>query len=257
MTQFTLKIIAMAAMLCDHLAKVVLTTGVLRPVIGIQADRWLITVLTVVGRIAFPIFAWFTAEACRKTRSMPKYLLRLLIFGVLSEIPFQLCFWKAGDMGLRLGCHNVLFTLLLGAAAICAGQRLEHDGTARWIAWLAPSVAAVLLGWVLKTDYNAWGAALIIMLYLLPEKKQQLLLLGCWITIFILIWHGWNGRTLTWLSKNGYGLLMQWLGGMLAVPLLACYQGQRGRKYRWLFYGFYPVHLAILYLFRCLISLHF
>ena len=106
---------------------------------------------------------------------------------------------------------------------------------------------------LLKTDYNAWGVALIIMLYLLPEKKQKLLLMGCWMTVFMLIWHGWNGRTMIWMSKNGYGLILQWIGGMFAVPLLACYQGMRGRKCRWLFYVFYPAHLWILYLFRCLI----
>ena len=116
-----------------------------------------------------------------------------------------------------------------------------------------PSAAAVSLGWLLKTDYNAWGVALIIMLYLLPEKKQKLLLMGCWMTVFMLIWHGWNGRTMIWMSKNGYGLILQWIGGMFAVPLLACYQGMRGRKCRWLFYVFYPAHLWIFYLFHCLI----
>lgn len=253
MTQFTLKIIAMAAMLCDHFAKVILATGVLSPYLGTEGSLWLQTMLTVIGRIAMPIFAWFVAEGCRKSRNQRQYLCRLAIFAVLSEAPFQLCFWGAGQNGVQLGCHNVLFTLLFGAAAICAGQWMERGGTAKWIAWLVPSAAAVSLGWLLKTDYNAWGVALIIMLYLLPEKKQKLLLMGCWMTVFMLIWHGWNGRTLIWMSKNGYGLILQWIGGMFAVPLLACYQGMRGRKCRWLFYVFYPAHLWILYLFRCLI----
>lgn len=250
MSQFTLKLLAMLLMLCDHLAKVVLSTGVLGPMIGVQADRWLTTVLMVLGRIAFPIFAWFTAEACKKTRSMPKYLLRLLIFALLSEIPFQLCFWGAGATGLRLGCHNVLFTLLLAAGAIYAGERL---GGGNVYLRLGPALIAMILGTVLKTDYNAWGVALVLLLYYLPEKKQQLFFLGCWMTVFMLLWHGWNGRTLSWLNPRGYGLLLQWLGGLFSVPLLAAYQGQRGPKCKWLFYCFYPAHLLILYGIRCLI----
>lgn len=250
MSQFTLKLLAMLLMLCDHLAKVVLSTGVLGPIIGVEASQWVTTVLMMLGRIAFPIFAWFTAEACRKTHSMPRYLLRLLIFAVLSEIPFQLCFWNAGTMGLQLGCHNVLFTLLLASAAIYAGEWLGRNGS---YLRLLPAMAAMVLGWVLHTDYNAWGVGLIILLYYLPEKKQGLILVGCWMTVFMLLWHGWDGRTLRWLSPQGYVLLLEWLGGLFAVPLLAAYQGQRGHKCKWLFYGFYPIHLLVLYGIRCLI----
>ena len=56
-----------------------------------------------------------------------------------------------------------------------------------------------------------------------------------------------------WLQPGGYALRLEWLGGMLSVPLLACYQGKRGKSNKWLFYGFYPVHLAVLYAIRCLI----
>ena len=250
MSQFTLKLLAMLLMLCDHLAKVVLSTGILTPLIGVQADRWLTTILMVLGRIAFPIFAWFTAEACRKTRSMPNYLLRLLIFALLSEIPFQLCFWQAGTSGLRLGCHNVLFTLLLAAAAIYAGERLSSKSP--WLG-LLPAVVAMALGGALQTDYNAWGVVLILLLYYLPEKKQQLILVGIWMTVFMLLWHGWNGRTLSWLDPRGYVLLLEWLGGLFAIPLLSAYQGRRGPKCKWMFYGFYPIHLLVLYGIRCLI----
>ena len=253
MTQSALKLLAMLCMLCDHLAKVVLSTGALCPVLGMAGNRQLMIGLEVIGRIAFPIFAWFVAEGCRKTGNRAKYLGRMAIFAVLSEVPFQLCFYRAGETGLSLGCHNVMFTLLLASAGICVSDALRGRGMHETPAMLLSGVIAVSLGWVLQTDYNAWGVALIMMLYWLPEKKQRLILLGCWMTVFMLLWHGWNGQTLVWLRPDGAVLILEWLGGMLSVPLLATYQGQRGRSSKWLFYAFYPVHLAVLYAIRCLI----
>jgi len=253
MTQFSLKLLALLFMLCDHFSKVVLSTGVLAPILGTEGNLWLRTMLTVVGRKAFPMFAWFTAEGCRKTANFPRYLLRLLVFAALSELPFQLCFYGAGESGFRLACHNVIFTLLLAAMAIYVGKLLEKRRVPRLAALLMPGALAVILGWVLKMDYNAWGVALILLLYALPEEKPRLILLAAWFTVFQLIWHGFDGQTLVWLTdSNQYGILLQWIGGMFAVPLLATYNGEKGRRGKWLFYIFYPAHLAALYGLRML-----
>ena len=71
-------------------------------------------------------------------------------------------------------------------------------------------------------------------------------------TVFMLLWHGWDGQGFVWLH-GGTELIWLWLGGMLSVPLLAAYDGKRGQGMKWLFYGFYPVHLAVLYGIRCLL----
>ena len=252
MTQFSLKLLALFCMFCDHLSKVVLSTGVLIPVLGAEGSLWLRTMLEVVGRIAFPIFAWFTAEGCHKTNDPRKYLLRLSVFALISEIPFQLCFYGGAPSALQLGFHNVIFTMLLGAAGILVGQRLKETKIPDGIAVLLPAIVAIALGWLLHTDYNAWGVGLIIMLYYLKEDREKLIFLACWITVFQLIWHGWNGEMLVWLSsKSNYKLLLQWLGGLFSVGFLATYNGGKGRGAKWLFYVFYPVHLILLYLIRC------
>lgn len=243
----------MLFMLCDHFAKVVLSTGVLRRFLGVTGNEQLMIGLETVGRIAFPVFAWFVAEGCRKTGNFPKYLGRLAMFAVLSEAPFQYCFYAAGQNGLSLAYHNVMFTMLLAAAGIYAAKWLNKHGIPEMAAILIPSILATALGWGLQTDYNAWGVALIFMLYYLPEKKQKLTILACWMTVFMLLWHGWNGETFVWLHAGGFSLLCMWLGGMLSIPILAAYNGQRGRPVKWLFYVFYPVHLAVLYGIRCLI----
>lgn len=250
MTRFSLKLLALFCMLCDHLSKVVLSGGVLLPFIGTEAELWLRTVLEVIGRIAFPIFAWFTAEGCRKTKHPEKYLLRMLLFAILSEAPFQLCFYGAGYLGFQLGCHNVIFTMLLAACGIFGGQLLKK---------LIPEVPAYLisggivtaLGWLLHTDYNAWGVGLILMLYYLQNEKAKLLFLLCWCTVFELIWHGYNGTTLIWLvHESDYKLILQWLGMLFSVGFLATYQGEKGRSAKWLFYIIYPAHLLLFYFIR-------
>ena len=248
MTQFTLKLIALLAMLLDHTAKVVLHTGVLAPWAGMENEMLIRNAMMILGRLAFPIFAWFVAEGCRKTTNLGKYILRLLVFAVLSEVPFQLCFYGAYPNGLRLGCHNVMFTLLLAVGAVYLGIWLERRSVPKAAAQWITACAAILLGWVLRTDYNAWGVALVLGLYYMQEQKGRLIFLSAWITVFQLIWHGWDGAGFVWLSRSGSIQLLYWIGAMFSVPLLMTYDGKRGRRSKWLFYGFYPVHLLILFL---------
>lgn len=248
MTQFSLKLLAMIAMLLDHMAKVVLQAGLLAPWIGLENELLLRNFMIITGRMALPIFAWFTAEGCRRTSNMRKYMLRLLVFAVLSEVPFQLCFYGAYERGIHFGCHNVMFTLLLAVGAVYFGACLERRKIPQMVAHWGPACAAMLLGWFLYTDYNAWGVALVLGIYYMPEKKGKLLFLAVWITVFQLIWHGWNGNGFNWLSGAGSLQLLYWLGAMFSVPLLAAYSGARGRCGKWMFYVFYPVHLMILFL---------
>jgi hypothetical protein len=255
MTQFSLKLVALFCMLLDHTAKVLLTKGILVPYLGVEGDLWLRTIMTFLGRMSFPIFAWFTAEGCKHTKRPVRYLLRLLLFAAASEVPFQLCFYGAYETGVQLACHNVIFTMLLGAGAILSGRWLEEHGVPKLLADILPAILAIALGWFLYTDYNAWGVGLIIFLYYLPGEKEQLLFLACWISVFQLIWHGWTGHTFLWLSRENYGkLLLQWLGAMLSVGFLAAYNGQQGRRAKWLFYIFYPAHLTALFLLTLFIA---
>lgn len=251
MTQFSLKIIALVSMLLDHTAKVLLPTGVLIPYVGVSGDLFLRTMMMAFGRLSFPIFAWFVAEGCRKTKHPGKYLLRIGVFAILSELPFQYCFYGAAVRGVSLGCHNVMFTFLLAVGAIMIGEAFAKQFPL-WIK-LIPAVFAVALGWYFRTDYNAWGVLLVLLLYYIPEERERLLMLLGWITVFQLIWHGWNGAELSWLSGKDQGLLLQWLIEILAVPILACYTGEKGRGSKWLFYLFYPLHLTVLYLLSCLV----
>ena len=244
MTQFLLKLIAMLAMLTDHAVKTVIKTGTLSAWVGMETERMIRIAMLVIGRMAFPIFAWFAAEGCRKTSDPKRHLIRLLVFSVLSEVPFQLCFHGT----LKPGATNVIFTMLLSALAIHSAPLLERY-LPKTAARILPSVLAVALGWVLQTDYNAWGVALVIGLYYLPDRKRRILYLFTWVTVFQLIWHGWSKGTCLWLTPGGQLLLpLYYLGCLAAVALLCCYNGERGPNAKWLFYVFYPAHLLVLYL---------
>lgn len=251
MTQLSLKLVALFSMLLDHLAKVVLSKGVLVDLLGVSGDFYLRTMMMAVGRLAFPIFAWFVAEGCKKTKNPKKYLLRMLVFAVLSEVPFQLCFYGAATRGVQLALHNVMFTFLFAAGAIFLSEFLREKKVPYGLAVLLPCVAAMAICWWQYTDYNAWGCALVLLLYFVPGEKGQLLVLGAWITLFQLLWKGSTGYGLSWLGGNDYNLLLQWMVELLAVLFLAAYNGEKGSHKpwsKWLFYGFYPVHLVLLYL---------
>ena len=242
MTQYTLKLIAMAVMLLDHFSAVVLRSGALRPWLGMALDWQLQVWLEAVGRIAFPVFARCTAVGCEKSGHPGKYLLRMAGFALISEVPFQLAFH--GSLAFR--GQNVIFTLLLGVLAVYVG-RLRIPHVPRWCLPAVTALGAVALGWVLKTDYNGWGVALVLGLYYIRERKGKLLYLSAWITLFQLIWHGWDGRTLVWLTGQGSLTVLYWLCCMASVGLIAGCSGEQGKGNKWLFYVFYPTHLLVLY----------
>ena len=97
---FTLHILAMLFMLCDHL------WATLFP-----AQEW----MTCVGRLAFPIFAFMIAEGCYYTSNVKKYMLRLFLFAIISEIPFNLIMGSSVFYPFH---QNVLWTFLLGVLSI-------------------------------------------------------------------------------------------------------------------------------------------
>ena len=118
MTAFVLKIIASICMLFDH-------TGAVFTASTPLFFRW-------IGRIAFPIYAYMIAQGCKHTNNIDKYLLRLGIFALISEIPFDIAFmhYYTMDGALNLGINflrntNVFYTLFLGVACISIYEKLK------------------------------------------------------------------------------------------------------------------------------------
>lgn len=236
----TLKWIAVVSMLIDH-AAVVLVYG-----LALARGHWgagLLSlsgyrVLRAVGRPAFPIFCFLLAEGFVHTRSRGRYLLRLLIFAALSELPFDLALRRSA---VDLSGQNVFFTLALGLAAAMLWDRLtQTEGRGRpWRLGLALLGAAglVMAGRLLKTDYGAMGVLLVLSMILLRSRP--------WL------------RDLAAAGAMGgmilFGSSRLELWGLTVLPLLHLYNGRRGRQSKYFFYAFYPAHLLLLRLLGLLL----
>ena len=105
-----LHILAMALMLCDHLWATLL-----------PAQEW----MTAVGRLAFPIFAFMAVEGYFHTHSFKRYAQRMLVFAILSEIPFDLMY---GGTWFYPVHQNVIWTLLIGLLGIRAMEAVREKG---------------------------------------------------------------------------------------------------------------------------------
>lgn len=222
MTSFALKIIAITAMLIDHVGVILFPE---------------LFFLRIIGRAAFPIFVFLSAEACRKTRSMPKYLLRLFIFALLSELPFDLAFY-------RTVCYpeyqNVFFTLFLGVAAVYLYRIMDEraKGNLRIFAYIAP-VACALAAAALMTDYGAVGVLMIFFAWRLGE--------GFWPFAAVIIAGNLIFSFVNFYSGGGFDGYWQMAAGFALLPV-ALYKKERGWPLKYAFYVFYPAHLLVLYL---------
>lgn len=221
-----LKLIAIIVMLIDH------TGALLFPKVYI---------LRVIGRLAFPIFAYFISEGYIKTSDVEKYKKRLFVFALISQIPFYLAFKNIVYL-------NIFFTLFLGLYAINVYDENGSIGTI----WLMGILAQVI-----NTDYGLYGVFTIYFFYKYHEDfktmaKKQVFLNIIFVSVIFLITvlSPFNrGKDAAWILKAFVGTGMQAIS-LLSLFLIKSYNGQRGRSMKYLFYAFYPVHLMILWMIK-------
>ena len=233
LTAAALHILAMVLMVGDHLAYL-LPAG----------WDW----LHATGRLAFPIFAFFIAQGYRHTGNYRRYCLRIFLFALLAEIPYDLL---AYGVWFYPFAQNVLWTFLISLWMLRLLERAAAC-TRRW-ATLLLGVLAVALGYILgylfMSDYFGDGVLMVLVFYLFRGEKgwqrlAQLLALG-----YINYSLGGRGWELMLLGHPVF-FPMQLLA-VLALPLLWCYRGQQGhhsKAFRWFCYAFYPGHMLLLWL---------
>ncbi len=217
MSTFILKLIAIITMVIDH------TGSVLFPDVF---------VFRLIGRIAFPIFAFLTAEACRKTSNPERHLLRLGLFALISEIPFDMAI---EGVPFYWAHQNVFFTLFLASATIYCCEKLKGKAY-----WMAPFLAGFILGEFVAGDYGGLGVALIFAIFYSKAKWQIALALIGINLLFVF------SNILAYHEVTLWGTMQAW--AVLALVPIFCYNGERGPKHQLFFYLFYPCHLILLYL---------
>ena len=230
-----LKWIALVTMTIDHIAASVLARLLCNSSLfsGETWNRcyWLYDIMRIIGRMAFPVYCFLLVEGFVYTRSRSRYALRLFLFALLSEIPFDLALWQTA---FDFSHNNVYFTLLLGLLCIWSFAYLEE----RMQEGLSPLTGKCLMGLslcffaltaekVLCTDYGACGILVIALIWLFREQN-------------VLAGFAFGVLLLTILSSY-----IEIAALIMLVPLYF-YRGKRGRQPKYFFYAFYPAHLLLL-----------
>ena len=226
-----LRLTALCAMLLDHLWVSV-----------VPENLW----MTLVGRIAFPIFAFQAAEGLCRTRDAAAYRRRMLVFALISELPFNL--FVAGQ-ALFPFHQNVLFTLWLGLCAVRQLQQLgEAKGRGAQLRHAAGFVGLMLASVLLLADYGWRGTALVVIFYLLRGRPFEWL--GQLAAMAVLFWLTFEGQMMVFVVYGHELQLPTQLFSLLALPWLWCYNGEKGRMpqaLRTASYLFYPLHMLLLW----------
>lgn len=218
-----LKGIAAALMLMDHVGAILLPE---------------VPVLRCVGRLAFPIFAFFIAEGYAHTRDFGRYFRRLAILAVVSEIPFNLENGAVFDLTRQ----NVLFTFCLALLTLRGLEALGRErGFGRWAGCGLVLAAGFVAGELLRTDYGGWGVVTVALLQLCRDGKYAKL----WLLLAMAAVNGLGMGSLT-MPVFGGEMPIQ-IFAVAALPVIWLYNGQAGPKgLRRAFYVFYPAHLLVL-----------
>lgn len=229
-----LHILAMLLMLCDH------TWAMLLP-----QQEW----LTWIGRIAFPIFAFMCAEGYRHTHDVKKYLQRLLIFALISEIPFNLMY----SLNVFYPFHqNVLWTFIIAILLMMLMDRIKEKYQPM-LSWLLCGLVMLLgftIGFVTFVDYYGVGVCTVLLFYLFPSRdliSRVLQFVGMYILHIGVLGGYYHTFHIFGLSIDIY----QQAFALLALIPIWLYKGRQGyhsKPFQYLCYGFYPIHMLVLYL---------
>lgn len=229
MSSFLLKIIACFTMLLCHI-----------PFVYPQYS----VPLMYIGKISFPLYAFLISEGYVHTRNFSKYLTRLIVFGVISQIPAYLLFVGKSFNGLYL---NIFFTLALGLLGI----RIYDKIKSKYIS-IPLIILLAVIAELLKFDYGAFGILMIVCFYVFKKNKLNMVLSQMFL-MFILYMKKMSYYTFS-LFNLQY-ILFQLLFSVISLAIILTYNGKKGKssgKIKLMFYFFYPVHLIILDLLKFL-----
>lgn len=222
-----LRMLALATMLLDHMGAVLWPQAL-----------W----MRILGRLAFPIFAFQIAEGYRRTHDFRGYCLRLLGMGLISEVPFDL---MASGMPFYLFHQNVMFTLLLGLLMLRQADlaRAETDPgkTVKRCLWMA----LICLGAIVAfPDYGLAGVLTVAVFHLFRVFPHA----RVWELLAMVGLHCFALRGGPELALGGISIPMQSFAVLALIPIWL-YNGEKGpggKGFRLLSYAFYPVHMLIL-----------
>ncbi len=226
-----LKMIALIFMLCEYIGYVLIENGVLygqnpaywnMALETVKGQRWFLAarVLRAIGRLSFPIFAFMVTEGVIHTGNLKKYLVRLFIFAIISEIPFDLA---VKGVIYDPGYQNVLFTLFIGALSTSCLIKFKRLNL---ILRLILVMLFCYMAYYIRSDYGAIGVGMISLMFLVREDRNVQIILGA---------------VLAAAESVDYVCI-----SALAFVFIYFYNGRKGElKMKLFFYLAYPLMLLI------------
>jgi len=197
------------------------------------------------GGLTFPIMAYFVVEGYRHTSNLKKYIIRLAIFGAIS-IPFHILTF--GIIGL-----NIMFTIIVGICCILLYDKIKS----RILFWVLFIVITILTAMPIFFDWAIIGVIVILLTHIIKNETARRIVPAIVAGLFMLVFSlfgilALNNPDIYFGGMPAYDLTLMYVstvfvvGCFAAAFLLNNFNGERGRRMKWLFYSFYPLHLAVL-----------
>lgn len=232
LTAAHLKWIALVSMTIDHFAAVVIKnyglvngTDLYTTFNPFQADTTIGTtysIMRIIGRLAFPLYIFLLVEGFRHTKDIKKYIARMVIFAIVSEVFFDLAFF---GVPFETSHQNVFVTMTLGLIMLHILAQIEIKiEKYRFISSLLVIGAFYLLNDFIKGDYGGFGILFTVVVYLFKNNPLSQAIMM-------------------------FALGMEHFTAALSGPIVYFYNGKKGKQInKYFFYIFYPLHLFIFYL---------
>lgn len=212
MSASSLKIIALLLMLIDHIGMFFFPT---------------IPLFRIIGRLSFPIFAWTIANGVYHTKNIRHYFFRLLLFSIISQIPYM---YAIRLLDPQFSGLNIFFTLTIGLAAIIIIRKTKNR-----IYWLFVTFVMAVLAQLLGCDYGAYGVMVIILFYFFYHDGRMLLIAQSFLMSIVSL--------MSYLDANALGPFR--FMGIFSVLLILTYNKKKGRDLQYLFYVIYPLQFVV------------
>lgn len=220
MNSFVIKLIAIVTMFMDHYGDIV-----------VGHHSW----LNYFGRIAFPLFCFQFIIGYKHTSDKKKMFIRLLLFALISQVPFML---MVHHMNGQYFVLNIFFEFILGFAMLYVFDKVDN----KFLKWFLISLI-VASSHFLHTDYEIVGLLMILGLYICYDNKVGSIFVVILFCIFS------NVSLLKYVGFPYYSLnsiIARMVVGMLAIIPIIFYNNKKGPGIKYFFYLFYPIHILLL-----------
>lgn len=258
----TLKIIATIAMVANHVGIIILgaiteliwfpmrINGEITPEQYEQINYFIRLTLYNMGNLAFPLFCLLVSEGYRYTHNREKYIFRMLLFAIISELPFDIGFFSALSTAAKTfpfywNHQNVFFTYFLSLMCLYSLDKLKTNYAGyhhkinlfpTLLSIICVSIIAFIAEFI-KCDYGAMGVLFVVFFYLF--RNRNICQAGILLIVYMI------------MTGNQPNLFL-----ILAALIILLYNGRKGREMnKYFFYLFYPVHIVVLYSFTLILRM--